>query len=220
MRPIDILFEALNAPFDADFKYKLKPELQRRLLEFSAMDWAELSQKCFAESKDWQLRLCAVLSPAKHGQNATDLLLTFIQKDSATFLIPCVERIVAQPNLPEETHQYLIENLKSASEKPNERNQNAYRHFLIEQLQSREQFKSITLAAEYSIYNADQIAESKQAACYYCQTVFATEEISEYTDDGQTALCPYCGIDAVLPSSAGFSFSEAGILALYEYWFS
>jgi hypothetical protein len=36
------------------------------------------------------------------------------------------------------------------------------------------------------------------AGCFYCVPVFDVEEIEEWIDGGQMALCPHCGIDNVL----------------------
>ena len=57
----------------------------------------------------------------------------------------------------------------------------------------------ISQASEYSIRNREGLLSGTQAACYHCRNVYPVEEITEYTDAGDTALCPYCGIDAVLP---------------------
>lgn len=45
--------------------------------------------------------------------------------------------------------------------------------------------------------------------CYYCLETFTSDKIVEWVDEddsgeGQTAICPICGIDAVLPFSATF----------------
>ena len=37
--------------------------------------------------------------------------------------------------------------------------------------------------------------------CFYCGLDFMVEEIKEWIDGAQTALCPHCGVDAVLPGS-------------------
>jgi hypothetical protein len=54
--------------------------------------------------------------------------------------------------------------------------------------------------------------------------VFAPSDIKDWVDgrevdtgdieDGVTALCPYCGIDAVLPSAAPITLNEALMSAL------
>ena len=61
------------------------------------------------------------------------------------------------------------------------------------------------------------LGRSDRAGCFYCLAIFAPAEIEDWVDeppradgrltgapdaDGVTALCPRCGIDAVLPSAA------------------
>jgi len=46
-----------------------------------------------------------------------------------------------------------------------------------------------------------QLLASEIAVCLYCFTEFPPDAVQEWTDGepiGQTALCPYCGIDAVV----------------------
>jgi hypothetical protein len=46
-----------------------------------------------------------------------------------------------------------------------------------------------------------QLLASEAAACFYCFTEFSPATVVEWTDGepvGQTALCPHCGIDAVV----------------------
>jgi hypothetical protein len=45
----------------------------------------------------------------------------------------------------------------------------------------------------------DPISAAQVAGCFYCVPVFDVEEIEEWIDGGQMALCPHCGIDNVLP---------------------
>jgi hypothetical protein len=35
--------------------------------------------------------------------------------------------------------------------------------------------------------------------CFCCLQTFPAAEVVDWIDDGETPLCPYCGIDAVLP---------------------
>lgn len=37
------------------------------------------------------------------------------------------------------------------------------------------------------------------AGCYFCLSVFAPRTVVEFVDDRDTAVCPHCGIDSVLP---------------------
>ena len=63
---------------------------------------------------------------------------------------------------------------------------------------------STTQAPQLSFKNRSALQESETAGCYFCCNTYPVTEITEYTDAnkagvGQTALCPKCGIDSVLP---------------------
>ena len=42
----------------------------------------------------------------------------------------------------------------------------------------------------------------------------------EWVDFDLTALCPYCGIDAVIGESAGYPLTEEFLEKMRDYWFS
>jgi len=46
--------------------------------------------------------------------------------------------------------------------------------------------------------NYKQIFESEICGCFFCIRIYSKNEIVEWVDDGQTALCPYCEIDSVI----------------------
>ena len=39
----------------------------------------------------------------------------------------------------------------------------------------------------------------KIVGCFSCSSIYPSQEIDEYVNLGQTALCPFCSIDAVIP---------------------
>jgi hypothetical protein len=59
----------------------------------------------------------------------------------------------------------------------------------------------------------DLLTRSDRAGCFHCGSIFSPTEITEWiaeppaahsgnvTPEGVTALCPQCGMDAVLPSA-------------------
>lgn len=57
--------------------------------------------------------------------------------------------------------------------------------------------------------------------CYYCGQVYQLAEnpIIEWVDGGQTALCPKCGIDAVIPKLSGVEFTEEDMELLSKEMF-
>jgi hypothetical protein len=66
--------------------------------------------------------------------------------------------------------------------------------------------------------NRSSLAEAKICGCFYCFKEYPFEQIIEWVDAGETALCPRCGIDSVL----GFDTPTADQELLHEMhdlWF-
>lgn len=51
---------------------------------------------------------------------------------------------------------------------------------------------------ELSMYNRQPLEHVDECGCFYCLEIFNPKQITEWTDMGQTALCPYCDIDSVI----------------------
>ena len=57
---------------------------------------------------------------------------------------------------------------------------------------------NLTALHKKSSRHRSSLAKSQICGCFYCFHEFPFEQIVEWIDDNETALCPYCGIDAVL----------------------
>lgn len=66
-----------------------------------------------------------------------------------------------------------------------------------------------------SIKNRDAVLAAQSCGCYFCLNTFATSAVTEWEDNGQTAICPHCGIDAILPGVINPQLLAAGL----ERWF-
>ena len=80
-------------------------------------------------------------------------------------------------------------------------------------------------AHKLSMMHRGQIMESSLCGCFYCLYIFPKEEIEEWIDseskpEGETALCPKCGIDAVIGDKSGFDISKEFLTHMNLYWFS
>ncbi len=64
-----------------------------------------------------------------------------------------------------------------------------------------------------------EIESSQTCGCFYCCETFAPQEISDWIDEGATAMCPRCGIDSVLGSSSGLSLTKEFLEEMNRYWF-
>jgi hypothetical protein len=77
----------------------------------------------------------------------------------------------------------------------------------------------ISAHARCSLHRAE-ILRSESCACFYCFASFPPAEIQEWVDEGETALCPRCGIDSVLGSASGLPLDENLLRSMHEHWFS
>lgn len=59
-----------------------------------------------------------------------------------------------------------------------------------------------------------------QAGCYQCNKIYPVTEIKDFTDQGETAVCPYCQIDAVIPDSCGITLTTENLIAIKKHWFN
>ena len=66
-----------------------------------------------------------------------------------------------------------------------------------------------------SYQHREAVSAATQCGCFFCIRVFTPSEITEWCDDGQTALCPHCGIDAVLPNVT----DTETLMAMSARWF-
>ena len=65
-----------------------------------------------------------------------------------------------------------------------------------------------------------ELAASGTCGCYYCIRIFAFSAIVKWKDGNQTALCPHCGIDAVLGDASGFPVVDRFLRQMHRYWFT
>ena len=72
-----------------------------------------------------------------------------------------------------------------------------------------------------SFDNADSVKASQMCGCFCCQEIFPAAEVTRFLDEtpGRTALCPHCGIDAVLGDASGVEVSEDFIRKMHKEWF-
>lgn len=74
---------------------------------------------------------------------------------------------------------------------------------------------NINTAAKFAMHNKDELKLAQTCGCYYCLAIFDPKEIKEWTDDGDTALCPYCQVDAVLAGEC----DREKLQQMHKYWF-
>lgn len=80
-------------------------------------------------------------------------------------------------------------------------------------------------AHRYSSNNKPALEIDKKCGCFYCLEIFNPDEIEEYLEGDNscdvlgTAICPHCGIDSILPESAGYPLTKEFLTQMYKVWF-
>ena len=72
---------------------------------------------------------------------------------------------------------------------------------------------------KHVMQNRSEIEKSDSCACCYCENDFSPNLIVKWIDNNQTALCPFCGIDAVIGSACGFNLTSDLLKTMHKEWF-
>lgn len=67
--------------------------------------------------------------------------------------------------------------------------------------------------------NRQIIEQSNNVGCFHCVKIYPKQDIKEYTDKGQTVICPLCEVDSVVGDMCGFELTEDIIKKANEYWY-
>ncbi len=70
--------------------------------------------------------------------------------------------------------------------------------------------------------NADSLENDKVCGCFYCLKIFSPAEIVDWIKErngGNTARCPYCGVDSVIGESSGFPINGEFLSQMRKYRF-
>lgn len=74
-------------------------------------------------------------------------------------------------------------------------------------------------AHRFSSSHREGLLVSKECGCFYCLRQFLPDEIVDWTDGEETAICPHCGIDAVIGDISGYEITPYFLLMMREHWF-
>jgi hypothetical protein len=75
-------------------------------------------------------------------------------------------------------------------------------------------------AHAFSSHHRRLLIQSESCGCFYCLAIYSPVEIVDWTDEADTALCPKCGIDAVIGSKSGYPVTPGFLEKMQEHWFS
>jgi hypothetical protein len=81
-------------------------------------------------------------------------------------------------------------------------------------------------AHKASAHHRSLVEKAIKCGCFYCISIFEPTDfdddahwIAEADEDLATALCPNCGVDAVIPDNAGFPITLEFLRGMNDYYF-
>jgi len=74
-------------------------------------------------------------------------------------------------------------------------------------------------AHRHSIKHMEEVQASTMCGCFYCLKKFTPSEINDWLESEETALCPYCSIDAVIGDKSGYAITDTFLSSMREMWF-
>ncbi|WP_096155829.1 MULTISPECIES: cytoplasmic protein [Bacillus] len=77
----------------------------------------------------------------------------------------------------------------------------------------------ITKAHKFSSNHREELDTADVCGCFFCMEVFNPNMITEWIDNGKTALCPKCGIDSIIGESSGYPITKEFLKGMNGYWF-
>ena len=79
---------------------------------------------------------------------------------------------------------------------------------------------ALVAAKTHAARHQAEIEASTRCACFFCFRVFPSAEIKAWIDDNTTALCPGCGVDAVIGDASGHSIADRALRKMHEHYFA
>lgn len=74
-------------------------------------------------------------------------------------------------------------------------------------------------AHKHSYCNKDELSKSVTVGCFFCKSIFKSNQIIKYIDDSLTGLCPECEIDSLIGDASGFEINRTFLKQMYDFWF-
>ncbi len=76
--------------------------------------------------------------------------------------------------------------------------------------------------SELAFNNRHLLGQSDLCGCFYCLSLFSYQDITKWKNDtyDQTAICPFCGMETVIPSNNNYKLTVNFLRKLYNFYFS
>ena len=93
-------------------------------------------------------------------------------------------------------------------------------HSIYSEIQRNSKDSEANDAHKNGIHNKRILEKSDLCGCYYCLEIFTFDQITDWVDKQDTAICPSCGIDSVIGSAQGYPVTREFLNRMKVMWFS
>lgn len=75
-------------------------------------------------------------------------------------------------------------------------------------------------AHKFCTNHREVLSRDTICGCFHCLRIYSPSEITKWLrDETGTALCPHCGVDAVLGESSGYPITKEFLTEMHAAWF-
>ncbi len=67
--------------------------------------------------------------------------------------------------------------------------------------------------------NRQEIERSNSCGCICCERIFSADEVEDFTDGGETAICPYCDCDSLIADGPEIKLNNDLLTELNKKYF-
>lgn len=82
-----------------------------------------------------------------------------------------------------------------------------------------ELYKDVVRAHVCCSCNREYLEKVNKCGCFYCLKVFNPKEIKTWCNGGETAVCPYCGIDSIIYDNKFYPVETWFLEKMKKHWF-
>ncbi len=81
--------------------------------------------------------------------------------------------------------------------------------------------EQIKYAHTLTFENKEILNKTTKCGCIHCLEIFSANELDEdlFIDKGNTALCPYCMVDVLIPESDKYPLTKEFLQKAHDFWF-
>ena len=82
-------------------------------------------------------------------------------------------------------------------------------------------FEELLKIHKLSSNHKELLMKEDVCGCFYCLSIFSPKFITDWIEDDNdlTAICPYCGIDSIIPNHSDYQLNKELLEEMRKHFF-